>query len=156
MFATYWPSRRNMVFGIVFVSFSALMAFETLRKLPIGTPANMGPGFFPLLLSISLGAISILAVVFGQSSAQEEPLKVAPFRAVALVLGAPIVFSLSIDPLGLFFAVFLSVLFSTQASIRSKIGESILLSAGFSAFCVLVFIYLLNLPLPLWGWLIAG
>ncbi|MBD0417082.1 tripartite tricarboxylate transporter TctB family protein [Oryzicola mucosus] len=156
MLTTYRPDRRNTVFGLVFVGFSALMAFETLRKLSIGTPANMGPGFFPLLLSISLCAISILAVVFGQSSAQKEPLKVAPFRAVAMVLGAPIVFALSIDPLGLIIAVFLSVLFATQASIRSKIGESILLSAGFSVFCVLIFIYLLNLPLPLWGRLIAG
>ncbi len=143
---------RNLVFLLLFTGFSLLTGFETLRKLRLGTAAEMGPGYFPLVLSITLGMLTILAVVTAPIPDPDTPRqRLTPLRGVVMILGAPLVFSLCIENLGLVPAAFISVLFATQASVRAKPLESLLLSAGFTVFCVITFVWLLNLPLALWG-----
>lgn len=113
----------------------------------------MGPGFFPLMLSVVLGALSIIVVL--TESDGPDSLKVPPPKAVILILGAPIIFGLSIRPLGLVITVAIIVLVTSFASRLARLRDSLLLAGGLSAFCTGVFHYALSLPIPLWGTLIA-
>ena len=145
---------RNLTFAALFVLFSLATGIHAWRNMTVGTAAAMGPGFFPLMLSIALG---ILAACVGLTGVDRPgPLKLAPLKAVALIILAPVVFALSIRTLGLVIAVAATIFMATFASSRATLREAVLLSAAFTTFCVIVFYYLLSLPIPLWGTLLVG
>lgn len=145
---------RNITFAAIFVAFSIATGFHAWRNMMVGTAAAMGPGFFPLMLSIVLGALS--AAVAFSSDGSSAPLRLAPLKSVLLIIGSPIVFALSIRSLGLVLAVAATVFMASFASRHATLRDSALLAAAFTAFCVLVFHFLLALPIPLWGSLITG
>ena len=64
-------------------------------------------------------------------------------------------FALTIRSLGLVPAVAITIFQACFASRFATLREALLLSAGFTIFCVLVFYYLLALPIPLWGTLLV-
>lgn len=148
-------SRRNVTFAAIFVVFSLATGLYAYRTLNIGSPAEMGAGFFPVMLSIVLGLLG-LAVAFTPLSSGAPPLRFASIKSSVLILGAPLIFALCIRSLGLVIAVALTVFLSSFASRFATLRQSLLLTAGFTAFCVLVFHFLLRLPIPLWGSLITG
>ena len=86
---------------------------------------------------------------------EPEPLVVVPLRRFAPVILAPVLFGLAIGPLGLVPTMFITVFEVSFASRFARLKESFLLAAGFTAFCVLVFHYMLGLPIPLWGSLLG-
>lgn len=148
-------SRRNVTFTAIFVCFSVFVGIYAYRTLSIGTAAEMGAGFFPVMLSIVLGFLA-LAVAFTPISAGAQPLRFASIKSSVLVLGAPLIFAVTIQSLGLVAAVALTIFFSSFASRFATLRQSLLLAVGFTVFCVAVFHFLLNLPIPLWGDLITG
>ncbi|MGK6314110.1 tripartite tricarboxylate transporter TctB family protein [Neorhizobium sp. DT-125] len=148
-------SRRNVTFAAIFVGFSAAVGIYAYSTLSIGTAAEMGAGFFPVMLSIVLGLLA-LAVAFTPISSGALPLRFASIRSSVLVLCSPLIFAVTIQPLGLIAAVALTIFFSSFASRFATLRQSLMLSIGFTMFCVAVFHYLLNLPIPLWGDLITG
>ncbi|CDN51246.1 tripartite tricarboxylate transporter TctB family protein [Neorhizobium galegae] len=148
-------SRRNVTFAAIFVGFSVVVGIYAYETLKIGTAAQMGAGFFPVMLSIVLGFLS-LAVAFTPIPAGAQPLRFAPVKASILIMGSPLVFAASIQSLGLVAAVALTIFFSSFASRFATLRQSVLLSVGFTVFCVAVFHYLLNLPIALWGDIITG
>jgi hypothetical protein len=148
------PNWRNLTFAAIFVVFSLVTGIHAWRNMTVGTASAMGPGFFPLMLSIALG---LLALCVGLTARDNPwPLRLAPWKAQALVILAPVVFALSIRTLGLVPAVAATIFMTCFASRFATLREAALLSAGFTTFCVVVFHYLLALPIPLWGTLIAG
>lgn len=148
-------SRRNVTFAAIFACFSVAAGTYAYSTLSIGTAAEMGAGFFPVMLSIVL-ALLALGVAFTPLSPGAPPLRFASVKSSFLVMGAPLIFAVTIQSLGLVIAVALTIFFSSFASRFATLRQSLLLSAGFTAFCVAVFHYLLNLPIPLWGDLIIG
>lgn len=70
------------------------------RGYPVGTVRSMGPGMFPMALSILAIATGALIVVTDFIRAEDARM---PFRwsAVAAVLGALLAFSLLLEPAGL-------------------------------------------------------
>jgi hypothetical protein len=145
---------RNLTFAAIFVVFSLATGIHAWRNMVVGTAAAMGPGFFPLMLSIALG---ILAACVGLTGIDRDTrLQLAPFKAIALIVLAPAVFALSVRTLGLVPAVAATIFMASLASRFATLRDAVLLSAGFTIFCVVVFHYLLTLPIPLWGSLITG
>ncbi|MGR3455707.1 tripartite tricarboxylate transporter TctB family protein [Pseudooceanicola sp.] len=146
---------RNHIFALLFVATSAGFGIHAWTSMTIGTPADMGPGFFPLMLSLILAMLSV-GVGFVRPDLDEEPLTVVSLRACLLVLSGPIIFALTIRTLGLLPAVLITVFIVSFASRFATFRNSALLAGGFTVFCVVVFHYLLNLPIPLWGTWITG
>jgi len=107
------------------------------------------------MLSAALGLLG-LAVAFTPISSGAPPLRFASIKSSVLIMGAPLVFALSIRSLGLVIAVALTIFLSSFASRFATLRQSLLLAAGFTVFCVVVFHFLLRLPIPLWGTLITG
>jgi hypothetical protein len=128
------------------------------RELETGTSFHMGPGYFPTILSIvmiALGAVITLQALRGPL--QENSFGLLPWRGLAFIIGAPLAFGAILVGLGLAPAVLMVVLATAWASRYASLRSSLLLSIGLAAFCALLFIRLLGLPLPLTGpWLSPG
>jgi hypothetical protein len=148
---------RDIAGGLVVMTIGAgFLMFG--RDLEMGTSFRMGPGYFPTILSIvmiGLGAVITLQALRGPP--RENSFGQVPWRGLALIIGAPLVFGATLIGLGLAPAVLMVVLATAWASRYASLRGSLPLSLGLAAFCALLFIRLLGLPLPLTGpWLSAA
>lgn len=143
-------SYRNLIFALLFVTISAAMGIHAFTSMNVGTMDNMGPGFFPVMLSVLLAFLAIL-VGFTSIPADAPVLKVLKPKPLILVVVGPLIFAATIRTLGLVLAVFITTLVVSFASRYATIKQSLFLAGGFTVFCVVLFGYLLNLPIPFWG-----
>jgi len=120
------------------------------RDFDVGAASDMGPGYFPMMLS--WGLIGFGAVIGLRSLAAPGP-RIEPvvWRAVALVLGAILAFAWLIESAGLVVAVLAVTVLSAMASRDSNWKETAVLSAILAIFCVLVFIYGLRQTMTVFG-----
>jgi hypothetical protein len=138
--------------GVIFIAIGLLFGAGALN-LSIGTALRMGPGYFPLVLSGLLVALGLAIVVYGLGHSATGRL-VVPWRGLVPILGAPVVFGLTVRGLGLAPALALVALLSAFGSRRMSVWLAVALTVGLTAFCVLVFSLGLGLPLRLFGpWL---
>src|SRR4051794_23540723 len=148
---------RDVVSGVVVMAIGAAFLLNGL-ELERGTSFRMGPGYFPTLLSIlmiGLGlAITVLAL---RKPASESGFGGVPWRGLTLIIGATVVFGVTLRGLGLAPVLVVTILATAWASRYATLRASVLLSLGMAAFCAFLFIQLLGLPLPLTGpWLSAS
>ena len=121
----------------------------------MGTALRMGPAYFPSLLGgalIFIGAIALIRAFVVRGT----PIGSLAWRKAALIVGAVIVFGLTVRGLGLVIALPLLVISSALASSKFGWASTIAMAAGLTVFCVLVFIKGLGVPLPLIGSWIGG
>jgi uncharacterized membrane protein len=143
---------RDAAAGAIFFAIGAAFALGA-RSLEIGSAFRMGPGYFPLLLSVILMLLGAI-IIASSFASQNQPLGPVPWRGLVLVLAAPVVFGLSVRKLGLVPAIVLTVVLAVYASRRSRLWLAAAMAAGLTIFCLAVFSYGLGLPLPLLGpWL---
>jgi hypothetical protein len=146
--------RRDLAAGLAFIAASLAFGIGSLN-LPLGTPLRMGTGFFPLALSILLGIIG-LAVVVRSFTSSGGAIGEFSLRGMLLLVLAPVVFGLTIRGLGLAAATAITVAMASLSSRMVTSRMTILLTIGLTLFCVIVFHFLLGLPIPLIGsWLIG-
>jgi hypothetical protein len=153
---TLMEKLRDIVGGLMVMTIGAgFLLFG--RELDMGTSFRMGPGYFPTVLSVLMVVLgAVITVQALRAPFQEGSFGLLPWRGLALIIGAPIVFGVSLLGLGLGPAVLLVVLATAWASRYASLRSSLPLSVGLAAFCALLFIRLLGLPLPLLGpWLSA-
>jgi hypothetical protein len=140
---------REVICGGVFVVVAALFAYGTI-DLPMGTAIRMGPGYFPLMLAIILGALGFIIVVKGLGRAP-SPIGGVPWRGVVFILLGPILFGLTVRGLGIAPSIALVALIAALASAKAGWRTIVLLPIGLTAFCVIVFSYGLGLPYAMFG-----
>jgi hypothetical protein len=141
---------RDAASGGIFVVVGAFFAISAIMTLPIGTAFRMGPGFFPLTLGVILAAIGAI-VLFGSVNKPSEPGETIAWRGIFFVLVPPILFGLFVRELGLAICVALVVGLVALASREMTVRLGLALVAGLTLFCVLIFGYGLQIPLPLIG-----
>jgi hypothetical protein len=145
-------NRRDAASGAIFLVIGAAFALAS-RSLEMGSAFRMGPGYFPLVLSMILMAVG-LVIIATSFTGRSEPMTAVPWRGLILVLAAPVLFGLTVRKLGLLPAIALTALLSVYASRRATPGLAVVLCIALTLFCLGVFSYGLGLPLPLIGpWL---
>lgn len=148
---------RDVVGGLLIVGIGAGFLLVG-RELPVGTSFRMGPGYFPTVLSwlmVALGAA--LALLAWRAPRREGAFRDVPWRGLVLVVGATVLFGLALRGLGLLPVLVLVVLATAWASRNATLRSSAALALGIAAFCSVLFIKGLGLPLPLLGpWLGAA
>jgi hypothetical protein len=143
---------KDLSAGLLFIAIAALFAFQT-RELDMGTPLRLGPGAFPLLLAGVLGLLGLIIVAQAFRNPVTHEMTI-PWRGIALIVVAPVLFGLTVRGLGLVAAIALVVAVSAYASRRMSAKLAVALTIGLTVFCVLVFSVGLGLPLRLIGpWL---
>ncbi|MES5100013.1 tripartite tricarboxylate transporter TctB family protein [Agrobacterium sp. BA1120] len=134
--------------------FVGLVGLFIAKNYNFGTTTRMGPGFFPILLTSLLVVVGVVAVVrsffIDGTSIGKIPLK--PLLAIT---GSIVVFGLTVEPLGGPIAMLLNVVVAAWASREFRLAPAALIGAVcLVGICSLVFIELLNVPIPLVGtWL---
>jgi hypothetical protein len=142
--------------GVMCMGF-ALAAIVLGRRYPVGTPASMGPGMFPLILGGCLGllglACSVRAMRPGKAVAHLEALQPRP---VLVVLGSVVVYGVALPKMGLVVASMLLVVLSRLAAPGFRWLEVTIFGAILTLGCVLVFIVGLKMPVPVWPVFLGG
>lgn len=141
---------KDILAGLIFVAFGLGFAVLSMSY-EIGSTLKMGPGYFPFVLGALLVLLGGAIVVKGFRAGVAEEVGVIPWRALGLILGAVILFGLSVRGLGLVPTVFLVAVMSVFASRRTNVVMALAISAGLTVACVLVFVVALRLRLPLLG-----
>jgi hypothetical protein len=141
---------KDILAGLVFVTFGLAYAVIALSY-EIGSTLRMGPGYFPFVLGGLLAFLGLIIVVKGLLAGEGEAVGAIPWRALALILGAVVLFGLTVRGLGLVPSVFVIALMSSFASQRTSVRVALLISVGLTILCVLVFVVTLRLRLPLVG-----
>jgi hypothetical protein len=133
-----------IVAGLLFIWFG--------RELEVGNSFQMGPGYFPTMLSLILMAIGALIIV--QSlviHAEEGEPETTNWKANFLVILAPVGFGLVLSGLGLAATMFLLIVGVAAASRYANWRHSILLGLFLSICSVVLFTRLLSLPVSAFG-----
>jgi hypothetical protein len=142
-------SPQDLGAGIVFIVIG-LAGLYLGQDLRFGSAARMGPGFFPYY--VSWGIVLIGLVVAGRGLAFRgpaiEPMKLRPILAV---IGSMLVFGFAMDALGLVFSAVALTVVAALAQKKPNWRETLLLAAGMTAFCAVVFVWALKQPLSLFG-----
>jgi hypothetical protein len=143
-------SHKDILAGLAFVGFG--MAFAVLSVgYGIGTAVRMGPGYYPFFLGMALVLIGALIVARGFLAGEEGAIGDIPWRAVGLILGAIVVFGITVRGLGLIPSTFATALMSAFASRRAGVLSAVAIAIGLTVLCVLIFVIALSLRLPLVG-----
>jgi len=123
-------------------------------QLSTGSLGQMGPGMLPLGLAVltGLGGIGLIVASFFVPGLALERWHL---RGPLFVLGAAVVFGLTVRPLGLIVAAPAVVVISALASSESRWIETVVFAVVMTVLCVGLFKYLLGLPIPLAPWWIG-
>jgi len=137
----------DILTGILFlgVSVGAIAIIGTNYSL--GTASRMGPGFFPLIVSVLLGGVGVILI--GRALlAETESVGSVDVRPLLLVLASTLFFGLAIESLGLAIAGIVLVFGARLAGREFKLVEVAVLAVALVGGSILLFAYALGLNLP--------
>jgi hypothetical protein len=147
---------RPALWPAAFVLLLGLAAIWEARKLPLGSVARPGPGFFPYYLAIALALVGAALVVQALRQPAPRPAGAAGSRQrwkAAACLGALVIYALSLESLGFLPGTFLLLIF--LFTIIEPQGWVIAIG-GSAVTAVLVYLVFkvwlgVQLPIGLWG-----
>lgn len=119
----------------------------------MGTPARMGPAFFPFWLGVILFFLGVIIAVTGfraPDGGHETRFPRFHWGPILYILGSVVMFGLILKYVGMLIAGFLLVLVASMGNPEGwKKRDTIFLAIGLVTFCALVFVWGLRLPIPL-------
>ena len=135
-------------------AFFAVLGLATLwlsRDYPLGTLNRMGPGYFPRMLGIGMVALGLLIAARGvRDLTDAKSLGLNINRSVLLIPAAMVVFGLSVERIGLVPALALALVIAAAAEQETRWKEAAVWIAGLITLLVVIFVFILGLPLRLW------
>lgn len=146
-------NKNKLYASLIFIVLGMTGTWESLHY-EIGALASMGPGYYPLALSIILVALGALNLFIPDAVLSDEdavPLK-AYIRPWSCVLSGCIAFLMLGRWGGLIPAVAVLVFVSALGDTTNSVRDAFLLALGAVIFTVLVFHYGMKLQFPLWQW----
>jgi len=140
---------KGFLIGLLYILFGS-SAILIARDYGMGTGGRMGPAYFPTILGgllIVIGAISVIRSFIAHGA----PIGTLAFKGLLLVSVSVLIFGILVRGAGLAVSLPLLVIISAYASTRFRWGPTLLIAAGLTIFCSLVFIKGLGIPLPIIG-----
>lgn len=134
--------------ALLFIGFGAAVAWGATNY-AIGTPARMGPGFFPLVLGLMLMALGAGVFLSGWWRRDPEEYGDVQWRAIFFITLAVATGGVLLERFGLAPAVIASTFIGALAERDAKWFRVAIVSALLVAFAWLVFVFGLDLRLPL-------
>ena len=141
---------KDFYTGILFMLFGAAFTWGATRY-AMGTAAKMGPGYLPFILG---GLLTVLGVIIFTRSlvSVSEDSRVGGFavKASVLMFGSIAAFALLLRTAGLVVSIFAIILISSLASHESRLKETLISAMVLCAASLAMFVYGLNLQIPVW------
>ena len=148
----FWGGVLFAVLGLTFAVIArGIPGVPFLPGYSMGTPARMGPAFFPFYLGTLLFLIGVFVAVTGIRGQAGATSKVDKFhwRPILLVLGAVVLFGIILKPVGMLLAGWLLVMIASYGSYEFEWKRSAILGLILVIFCAFTFVGGLKLPIPL-------
>jgi hypothetical protein len=151
------PFRPDLYAGAAFVVFGLAFAIGGSRY-DVGSALRMGSGYVPLVLGGLLAVLGLLVVAMafrgGDPAIRDVEREPIPWRRGGMLVGAIVFFGLFVSGLGLGPTLFVTTFIAALAGHGTSVLKAALTAAGITALCLVVFVGLLQLRLPLLGdWL---
>ncbi len=143
--------KSDQISGLVLAAL-AVYVWWLNQEFPVGTLADPGPGYVPLLLAIGLGAIGLMIAVFGGRSELLSAIPWPEAKRAAIILAACMVAGLALEYLGYRLTIFGFLVFFIGVVERKPPLAVAMVSAGFSLLSFYVIGVLLHVPLPVGAW----
>jgi hypothetical protein len=141
---------KDFYAGLMFTLFGMAFTWGALRY-SMGTAAKMGPGYFPFMLGGFLTALGV--IIFVRSLVSESVGGLVGrliFKPTLLVFGSIAAFALLLKVAGLVVSIFAIILISSFASHDLRFKESLISAILLCVASLAIFVYGLNLQIPVW------
>ena len=153
------PSRPDLFAGSAFIALGLAFAIGGSRY-DVGSALRMGSGYVPIALGgmlVVLGAL-ILVMAFrgGDPALRDVEQPPVPWRRAGLLIAAILFFGFTIAGLGLGPSLFVTTFLAALAAPEVKPVQAAIRAAGITALCLVVFVALLQLKLPVVGEWLGG
>lgn len=151
----FWGGMLFALIGFLFLIIAKGIRFGDaviLAGYAMGTPARMGPAFFPFWLGLILFALGVLVAIMGyrEQGGPDSAFPTYHWKPILYVLGAVVMFGLILKPVGMLIAGFLVVVVSSMGNPEKfHTRDVLILGVALVVFCALVFVWGLKLPIPL-------
>lgn len=148
----FWGGVLFAVIGLMFAVIArGVPGLAFIPGYSMGTPARMGPGFFPFYLGVILFVLGVVISVAGVRGARGEETDVEKFHwgPILYVLGSVVIFGILLKPIGMLLAGLLLVLGASFGSHEFRLKQTLILGTVLTIFCAFVFVGGLKLPIPL-------
>jgi hypothetical protein len=142
-------SQREFAAGLIFFTIGATWLASSLSY-RIGTATAMGPGYFPLVVSLILAALGIGSVIRSLAFAEADVIEPWPLVAIVFVLGGVVGFGLLLESAGLIAAAAVLILLSCWSRLRARPFETLLLTTALIALVSGIFVFGLGMPIDLY------
>ncbi|MCO5066849.1 MAG: tripartite tricarboxylate transporter TctB family protein [Rhizobiaceae bacterium] len=142
---------KEIAAGAIFIVFGLTYGLIAWRRLPIGEALNMGPGYFPILLSCILVVLGAAIALRTVSAGENAPLGVIPWRGIVMLTLATVFFAAFVDQVGMLPGIFVTTLLAYHASPKARLVRGIAISIALALFCTALFGFGVRLPLPVLG-----
>lgn len=137
----------DRVAGVALAVFG-LFAIVQSRALPLGSLANPGPGYMPVVLAtcLVLGGLAIAAL--GGAAPPVSALRFAEWRHALAILLACVFSALALERLGYRLTILLVLLFLLGGVERKRPLAAVVFAVAFAAGTFFLFDTILRVPLP--------
>lgn len=143
--------RSDQVSGGVLIALAAIVAWFN-REFPVGTLADPGPGYVPLLLACCLGGIGLVVVFMGARTEAMATMRWPEATRALIILVACVAATFALERIGYRLTTAAFLVFFLGVIERKHALPVVLVSAGFSLGSFYVVGTLLKVPLPLGQW----
>lgn len=141
---------KDLASGLMFGGFG-LGATIVASGYGFGTPARMGPGFFPIVIGVLLMAMGFALVVQSLRHPEtDEPVERLHFRPLFFISLAIACFGILIEEKGLIAALVVLIVIARFAGREGSMLELAVMVVVLIAVAVGIFVYGLNIYLRLW------
>ena len=149
----FWCGVLFAIIGLVFAVIArGVPGLPFMPGYTMGTPARMGPGFFPFWLGMILVGLGVLIAViaFRHAEAGEDAqLEKFHWGPILYVLIAIVLFGVLLKPIGMLLSGMVLIVGASLGSHEFKWREILGLGIFLVIFTALVFVVGLKLPIPL-------
>jgi len=150
----FWGGVMFAALGLMFAVIARGVTLGDKVLLPgytMGTPARMGPGFFPFWLGVILVVLGVVISISAVATRAGAEGKLERFHRKPLlwVLGAIVLFGVLLKPLGMLLSGMVLIVGAGLGAHEFSLKRSLLLGLFLVVFSALVFVIGLKLPIPL-------
>ncbi len=139
-------SRPDLLASAIFIGLGVLVLWST-RDLTVGSAAMMGPGYMPRVigsLTVILGLVVGLIGLFKGG----EPIGTIQLRPLVILLASVAGFALAAESAGFIIAAAGLIIFGSMADREWRVREVLISSTLLTLFGLVVFIYGLDVQMP--------